>query len=199
MKKTFLILLAMALVLGVGTSIACAQGPGMYFSGNLGAVWVDDSDVTWFDGIRDEAEFDTGLGMTGAIGYNLGNGLRTEFEMGFRFNDVDRQFPEGIGGDVSSFSAMGNAFFDFMPGNQVSPFIGAGIGIANVEFDVDFWGEDDDTVFAYQFMAGVSYAVSYNMNIDLQYRYFATEDPNFDFFEAEYNTHSMMGGVRINF
>jgi hypothetical protein len=51
----------MALVLGVGASISCAQDPGIYFSVNLGAVWLQDSDVTWFDGIRDEAEFDTGV------------------------------------------------------------------------------------------------------------------------------------------
>ncbi|RJQ81276.1 MAG: porin family protein [Desulfobacteraceae bacterium] len=199
MKKEILVFLAIALIWGAGASIACAQSPGMYFSGNVGALLLEDSDVTWFDGVRDEAEFDTGLGITGAIGYDFGTGLRTEFEIGLRFNDVDRQFPDGLGGDFSSFSAMGNAFFDLMPGYRVSPFIGAGAGIANVAADVDFWGEDDDNVFAYQFMAGVSFAVAYNMKIDFQYRYFATEDPDFEFFEAEYKTHALMGGVRINF
>jgi opacity protein-like surface antigen len=197
MKRTFLILSATALVLVMGNSLTWAQG--MYFSGNLGAVWVEDSDITWFDGIRDEAEFDTGVAATGAIGYDLGTGLRTELEIGYRFNDVDRQFPGGIGGDVDSFSVMGNALFDFLPGRQISPFIGAGIGVANVEFDVDYWGEDDDTVFAYQIMTGVSLPVGYNMNLDFQYRYFATEDPDCDYFEAEYSTHSVMGGLRINF
>jgi opacity protein-like surface antigen len=183
----------------MGVEIATAQAPGMYFSGNVGAIWLKDSDVTWYDGDLDEAEFETGVGFTGAFGYDFGTGFRAEVELGFRFNDVDRQFPDGIGGEVYSSSFMGNAFFDFMPGYQVSPFIGAGIGVANVEFDVDYWDEEDDTVFAYQFMGGVSFAVSYNMYVDIQYRYFVTEDPDFDYFEAEYETHSVMGGFRMRF
>ena len=198
MRKTSLVLLSM-MVLGMCATIANAQGTGIYFSGNLGGIRVMDSDVTWYDGFQDEAKFDTGIVTTVAIGWDFGIGLRPEFELGFRFNEVDRQFPNGIGGEIYSSSIMGNLFFDFIPHQRVSPFIGAGVGFANVEVDLDFWGSDDDTVFAYQFMAGLSFAVSRNINIDLQYRYFATEDPEFDFFESEYKTHSVMGGIRIRF
>lgn len=198
MKKMSLAFL-MALVLAMSASIAFARDAGIYLSGNVGVVWVEDADVTWFDGLRDQFEFDAGLGTTIAVGYDFGYGLRTEFELGFRFNDLDRKFPGGIKGDIYSSSFMANVFFDLIPGQRFSPFIGAGAGLAYVDFDIDYWGQDDDTVFAYQFMAGVSYALNYNVSIDFQYRYFATEDPSFYFFEAEYKTHGLMGGFRFRF
>jgi len=45
---------------------------------------------------------------------------------------------------------------------------------------LDLIGSEDDTVFAYQIGAGAGYAVNKNITIDLKYRYFATEDPDFE-------------------
>jgi opacity protein-like surface antigen len=35
--------------------------------------------------------------------------------------------------------------------------------------------------------------------LDLQYRYFATADPDFDGTEAEYQTHNFFAGLRFDF
>ena len=106
-----------------------------------------------------------------------------------------------IDGDVKTLSLMANGFLDLMPNSQISPFFGGGIGIANVEADLDYpgLGSEDDTVFAYQVAAGVSFAASENVNIDVQYRFFGTSDPEFGMIEAEYQTHNAMIGMRFGF
>jgi len=45
----------------------------------------------------------------------------------------------------------------------------------------------------------VGYAMNENVTLDLQYRYFATEDPEFGVVDAEYATHNVYFGLRYNF
>ncbi len=200
MKKLSIVFLALALMIGLVVSTACAE---MYYSGNMGIVSAADSDIS--DGSDSgELSFDDGFAITGAVGYTLGYAARVELEMGYRANDVDKITLDGYGsgsidGDMTTISLMGNAYYDFASVGRFTPFIGAGIGLANIEAEFDLAGNEDDTVFAYQLAAGGSFAVSENLNIDLQYRYFGTENPDFDGLEAEYNTHNLIFGLRFNF
>lgn len=192
MKNLAITLVVLAVAMGLGISNASAE---MYFSGNAGAVWANDSDIDSVFGTG-EISFDPGFGITAALGHVYGNGFRSEAEFGYRNNDIDEI---SIDGDVTSLSFMVNGFYDFMPGNTFTPFVGAGIGFANVEGDIDGFGSEDDNVFAYQVAAGMAFAVNRSMNIDLQYRFFGTEDPDFDGLEAEYTTHNLMIGFRQSF
>jgi opacity protein-like surface antigen len=200
MKNLAITLVVLAAVMGLGIANASAE---MYFSGNAGAVWVNDSDID--DGFdTGEISFDTGFGITAALGHSYGNGFRTEAELGFRSNDIDEISIDGFGsasidGDISSLSFMVNGFYDFMLGNTFTPFVGAGIGFANVEGDIDGIGSEDDNVFAYQIAAGMAFPVNQSLKIDLQYRLFGTDDPDFDGLEAEYITHNLMIGFRQSF
>ena len=68
-------------------------------------------------------------------------------------------------GDISTTYLFANAYRDFEFENlPVTPYVGAGIGIGFVEVDYNLGGEslvdDDDTLFAYQVMAGASYDVN---------------------------------------
>jgi len=196
MKKQFVVLLALTIFLGLGVSAAFAAP---YVSGNVGAVWLEKTDF------GDEAEitFDTGFGITAAIGNAFENGLRGEVEFGYRTSDVD-DFDSDLGsdsnnGDISTISLMVNGYYDFMPKETICPFIGAGIGYANVDGDFDELGSDDDNVFAYQVAVGVAFAINPQTKIDVQYRYFDTDDGDFDDLEVEYGTHNAMLGVRYSF
>ena len=113
--------------------------------------------------------------------------------------DYTVNYSDSLGGDFVSSSLMFNGFVDLIPNGQICPFVGAGIGFANVEGDIDYYGSEDDNVFAYQFAAGMAFAVTQNIKFDLQYRYFATEDPEFYSLEAEYDTHNIMVGMRTSF
>lgn len=115
--------------------------------------------------------------------------FRAEGEIGYQKNDFDKVTGFGItlnaSGDVSCLSFLANGYIDFHNSTPFTPFISAGIGVANIDAN-DFRiggfliGSEDDTVFAYQMGAGVGYAVNKNITIDLKYRYFATEDPDFE-------------------
>lgn len=200
MKKAWFVLVAVGLVVGFGVSSASAK---TYVSGNLGAVIVNDADFNeGFD--TGEFTFDTGFGLTGALGGSLGNNCRGEVEFGYKANDIDKIAIDGLGsvnvsGDVTTISLMGNAYYDFPVTGSFSPFILGGIGFANVEADIDIAGSEDDSVFAYQLGLGGSLALSPELNLDLQYRFFGTSDPEFDGVEVEYNTQNLMVGLRYSF
>jgi opacity protein-like surface antigen len=110
-----------------------------------------------------------------------------------------------LNGDISSLALMINGFYDFNLGLPVTPFAGGGLGIARVRIDSDWLGVDSsDTVFAYQLGAGLAFALNPQVNIDLQYRFFATLDPELKFqsgerFDTEYMTHNVMLGLRYSF
>lgn len=194
MKKICVVGLAMALMLGGVVSSATAAP---YVSGAFGMVSMSDSDIS-APGFSAELSFDPGFGFIAAVG-NEFDGLRGEIEMAYRTNDVDKfssgGFSESVNGDISSLAVMGNLLVDLPLSESIRPFLGAGIGLANVDLD----GDDDDTVFAYQAIAGLGFPLTHVTTLDLQYRYFATADADFDGAEIEYQTHNFFAGLRFNF
>ena len=186
---------------------------GAFYVGiNAGATWVDDADFSiQGDDTDAELSFDAGYGVGLAFGHSYTNGMRSEVEVFYRANDIDEfSTPRRVidagesDGEVTSWGAMINGYYDFPASERIKPFIGAGIGYANVEYDSDNLEDSvDDDVFAYQAMAGCGIAVSKEVTIDLQYRFLATDDPEFDDsgieVETEYMTHNVMLGLRFSF
>ncbi len=190
---------------------------GLYFDLRGGLTSLSDSDLSEA-GVTGEAEFDNGYGIEGAVGYAHHSGFRGELALGYRNNDFDDVSVAGVsasgsgvnvGGQVESLSIMGNGYYAFDLGAGFKPFIGAGIGVAFLEAEVELshpsFGtiteSDDDTVFAYQGIAGVEYEIptdSATIALGVRYSYFATTDPDFGGIEAEYGTHNIMVGVRIS-
>jgi opacity protein-like surface antigen len=97
-----------------------------------------------------------------------------------------------------------NGYYDFTNSSQLTPYISAGIGVAQVEVnDLAVLGipvgSEDDTVFAYQLGVGVGYSVTDAITLDMKYRYFATADPDFDGIDGECASHNVYLGLRYNF
>lgn len=207
MKKKLLTIACCATLLSISTIAYSAEGP--YVSGNLGIGIASDSDVTQ-SGTTGTFESDKGLALGVAFGYGLGS-TRIEGEVAYQKNDLDKISISGIGsatidGDTSSTAFLLNGYYDFKNESALTPFISAGLGLAKVEVSeitVPGFGpvtsSSDDTVFAYQIGAGVGYAVNEKVTLDVKYRYFATSDPDFDGIEAEYSSHNIYAGVRVNF
>ncbi len=164
---------------------------GLYVSGNIGLAMLSDADAndSNLPGVTASREFDSGAAFTGAIGYGIEN-FRFEGEIGYQKNDFDEQEARGVSrdlsGDLTALSFLVNAYYDFPTSSNFTPFITVGLGLAQVDVnDLSFPGsrqasfDDDDTVFAGQVGAGVSYAVNEKFDIDLKYRYFMTEDLEF--------------------
>ena len=209
MKKNLLILFVCVPAFFFSASVYSAEG--LYVSGNIGFAMLSDSDITdsTLPGATITTEYDTGWTLGGALGYDF-NRFRVEGEISYQTNDVDKIGAMGVSfdasGDVSSLAFLINGYFDFVNDSGFTPYISAGLGYAKVEFNdlkvpaiSSLSAGDDDSVFAYQVGLGVGYAVTEKVTIDVKYRYFATEDPEFDTTTAEIASNNFLFGVRFNF
>ena len=187
-------------------SAPLAQAATPYVSASAGLALLSDSDIEEWGVTTEEAiEYKAGFAVNGALGLD-GGMYRIEGAVGYQVNDFDNIADEFVGIDpdqteVSILSFMANGYLDIeMPVSIVTPYLTAGAGVANVSFDYGDDDSDDDTVFAYQFGAGVGIAAVPNVMLDLGYRYFATEDVSpADDVEVSIASHNIMAGVRVNF
>ena len=208
---------AAALAMAVSGAAAAESLPeGIYLEGRGGITFLEDADLSG-SGVTGDAEFDTGFTFGGAAGYAHSSGFRGEVAVEYRDNDVDdlTGLAAGIGvnGDISTITAMVNGFFDIDLGSGFVPFIGAGVGFAHIDADVDLTSggasasltDDSDQVFAYQGIAGIAYHFTDSVAASVQYSSLATSDPEFDLsggsgsFDAEYESHNVMAGLRFTF
>lgn len=209
MKKNLLIIFVFVPVFLFSTSVYSAEG--LYVSGNLGFAVASDSDLTDSNvpGVTVNTEFDTGLVFGAALGYDF-NRFRVEGEISYQKNDVDKIGAQGVlfdpSGDTTALSFLVNGYYDFINRSAFTPYISAGLGFAQIEFNnldisgVGFSGSsDDDTVFAYQVGIGIGYSLSEKVTIDVKYRYFGTDDSEYDTTEAEFASNNFLFGIRINF
>lgn len=110
--------------------------------------------------------------------------------------------------DVTAF--MVNAYYHFPTNTLFTPYIGGGIGVAQVELANDPVapqpGDNKDTVPAWQLMLGLSFEEDPRALTEwnIGYRYFTTDDPEFDDGWGgktiiENDIHSLEAGVRFRF
>lgn len=178
---------------------------GLYIKGAGG--WNHTQEQDFSGGAS--GELDEGYAVSGAVGYNFGAGWRSELEVAYRNNDVDSlenaagaSLPSP-GGDVTSTAFMFNGYYDLPTGTALTPYVGAGIGLARVNVDYDSAGvniaDEDSTEFAYQGVAGLSYAISPNADLFAEYKYFATSDIDLGGgAEADYQNHTVLAGLKYN-
>jgi opacity protein-like surface antigen len=187
-------------------SVASAEG---YFGiGGMG-VFLEDSDLS---GLNDldlinesvEISYDTGWGAMILAGIE-GDLFRLEGEVAYRDNDIDEVEISGFtgevdDGDIQAVSGMINPYLQVDLGG-FRPFVGAGAGAANIEVDIN-GNENDDDVFAYQGIVGIAIPAGAT-TIDIGYRYFATDDPEFEIddsnrgVEGEYKSHNVYVAFRF--
>jgi opacity protein-like surface antigen len=112
-------------------------------------------------------------------------------------------------GSVTTTFVMANALYDFTAYGGFRPYIGAGLGVGFVNVDYSPSGvgivDDDDTVLAYQLIAGASFDVNERIALFGQYRYRATEDVETEvsLFDASLDIENrasvLEAGLRFNF
>lgn len=195
MNKLFAAGLALALLAGgVASSVAAAP----YVSGSFGLVSASDSSLSGETGTAGDLSMDSGFGFLAAVGNNF-DGLRGEAEIAYRTNDLNKTASGPATGEITSLSLLGNLLVDFAISENVRPFLGAGMGLAQIDSGSADLNKANDTVFAYQVIAGIGFPLTHITTIDLQYRYFATANPDFAGIEAEYETQNFFAGLRFDF
>lgn len=193
------VILAALVTILMTSSVQASEG--WYLNGTAGATLLSDSKISLSDGTTLDANFDLGYNLRGALGYSF-EMYRLEVEIGWWANSFNRI--QGIstdpGGEMTSLSLLFNSYFDFSNQSPWTPYIGLGIGLANVSVDgLTFPGVQDNTsaVFAYQFSAGIGFDISENVVLDLSYRYYAAQDAAINDADFPYATNSFSLGVRF--
>lgn len=192
---------------------ADAKGASMYVSGFAGFTVLPDSGLDQAGIFTSEFKYDTGLNIGGAIGYKWPVGIRSEAELSYRQNTIDFitltefGFPpisgSAVNSHVGAFAFMANLWYDIDTASDLIPYIGGGVGGANITYDFNGFSEDD-TVFAWQLGLGLGYQVTPGIVLFTDYRWLATTDPTipdpgFPDVKGEYSSHNVQFGVRAHF
>ena len=206
-----------ALGAAIGASMpAEAEGPYIGAFGGVSVLKDGELDVESGGMSYDlKVENDTGWTAGGALGYAFDFGLRAEAELAYRQNEIDKFHvmgtSVGVSGDTTALSALGNLWYDIPVSLAVRPFIGAGIGMAEIGMNHAQAGnaniiDDSDWVLAYQLGAGLAYQLSPGLDVTAEYRYFGTEDATLTLddntpgnADLEYRDHSVVLGLRYSF
>lgn len=163
-----------------------------------------------------------GGGVGVALGQIHGCNLRSELEFAFRSNGISGVEPgydqlgfTEVNGDVSSYSGMANAYWEFMrfPMRRIKPYIGGGIGFVSIDARLDNYGglsltperTLSDSSLAYQFITGLNYKATCCLDVFVEYRYFKADSfridpiPYWGGGEFDYETSNLFAGVRWKF
>ena len=172
-------------------------------------------------------DYDEGYSLSLMLGYALGNGLRLEAEAGYiknGFQEINVRTPgvfaaqletgeNKLEGDLSAKHLMMNAYYDINLGNDFVPYIGGGLGAAELSSEMESAGnllvDGGDCLFIYQVGAGLGYKISGyssgpDITVSLDYRYLASlkgtrfkQKLTGHFIEGEFGGHYIGGGIRL--
>jgi outer membrane protein OmpA-like peptidoglycan-associated protein len=198
-------ILLTAAAVAVTPTLAHAQ---WYVGVDAGASLLEDSKVKG-NNTQFKTSSDIGWLAQGQVGYAFGP-WKVEGELSFRDNGVDKVSAGNGHGSTTALATMANGVYEFLPDSRWHPFVGVGIGAANVDAGtVSRNGtnvyQGDDWQFAYQGFAGVGYDISRNVALKAQYRYFATLDydtkttPGNQGLTNEYHDHALLFGFTYKF
>lgn len=194
-----LTLAATALAVGLGATPVLAEQQSLYLGIGGGADWLHDIEA---EAGPDRINNDIGWAGVGTVGYRFSNGLRAEIEGAGHFNDGETRVA-GLDTDIRAWSAMGNLLYDFNLGSVIRPYVGVGVGTANVDVEIASVGSDAEWAFAYQAILGVGYPITDRFEAFIDYRYMATAGLDLGsggplMNEDEYRRHTVLAGVRLS-
>jgi len=175
-----------------GPYFAPAAGP--YFRFGLGPSFFENGQLTSF-GVPTSIgmQYNTGFASGAAVGYAFNQYIATEFELGFVGAEINNvQTPNFFSANSYIYNVpflVNIRLSNPIPRSIVTPYIGAGVGGSVVDFNTDgfgynfsaVYGDESDTVFAWQAFAGLRFQLNPNMSLGIGYKYFATDNPSFTY------------------
>jgi OOP family OmpA-OmpF porin len=173
----------------LSATAAAAQDASWYVQGNVGGNFQ--SEVNG----RPSAKGDTGWTVSGAAGREIGDGFRGEGEVLY----LDSSGKHAGSGDLKTIAGMVNGYYDFNRQGAWQPFVGAGVGFAQVKVDGGI-SDGDDTGFAYQLKVGVSHPFNDRLTGEVAYRYFGVNGLEFGNgpgrLDGDFTTQAVTVGLR---
>jgi OOP family OmpA-OmpF porin len=188
MKKA--LLAAAALVALPVMAQAQAPAPGFYVGAEGGLNWLLNTTI-----LGNSITPQTGFAAGGVVGYDF-VGPRVELEGVYRNNQHNVGFPgRAVSNQVGQLGILANLLYDFAPGSTITPYVGAGAGIAFVDGDSSL----GSTQFAYQGIIGLGWNVDSQFRVNLDGRYYGTTNPSVGGTTWSNNNFSVMLGLQIKF
>lgn len=202
--------LALALVAATCISAnAYAAGSGFYAGVAGDLIIPHETDAKDNTGNTGTFSFNTGYGGGLVVGRKLQSNLRIEVEGTYRIAGISAADSNGttiqVDSDVEITTGMANMFYDFDMGSSVAPYVGLGLGYSNVTVtkgtsgNTLLWKSDSDNVFSYQLALGLLCKLDKNWDLDLGYRYFGTQEANFDVVDLDFTSSNIKIGLNYNF
>jgi opacity protein-like surface antigen len=196
------------------------EDAGPYFRMGVGPSFFQNGQLSQFGGpVSGPVKYRTGLAAEGAFGWAFNKYVAADFEVGYVGAKIDSV--PGYNSDnsyVYNVPFLANVTLSYpIPRTIVVPYIGAGIGGADVVFDSDSFnpvsnpnnyvtGRENDVVFAWQAFAGLRFRLAQNLSLGIGYKFFATADPTFtyppDNFSVGFQgvrTHSVIASLEWRF
>lgn len=140
-------------------------GSGWYLRGDVSYNFASDVDGKISDNFGNSASFtfdtDDSSTFTVGFGYQFNDWFRGDVTYGY-----ERRGFENLGEKLRIQEIMANGYVDLGTFVGLTPYLGAGIGGANLSAN-----GDDTTELAWALMAGVSYDIASNVKLDLGYRF----------------------------
>lgn len=157
---------------------------GWYLRGDLGAYWGVISRAESAAPFANPTDSSLGQGMTAGLGVGIKTGwLRTDVTIDYA-TPMKYQGTVATPGDTTAkiqpTTGLFNGYLDLGTWYHVSPYIGAGVGASYTRVSgyassgaPPFSGDVDKTQWKLSWagMAGIAYAISHNLMIDVGYRY----------------------------
>ena len=217
-------------------------GGGLYLRGDIGYKIYGEPSGTYndygaFGDLRFERESLDDAWMIGVgVGYKFNRYFRSDITVDYEtaaqvtgYAPCGGCVPAGQfskeTSDIDVWTVMVNGYIDLTTWNNITPYVGAGIGAAWVNTSdtvsvnpvngggtstTEFDGSHSEWNFAWALMAGASYAVSDNFSIDAGYRYkdlgtaktvknISPNSPNSRIEYADLTAHEFRLGARYTF
>lgn len=216
MKRISLFVIALYLPL-VLCGPVMAQHTGPYVGAFLGGNYLLTAKGSDNQGSI-SLKFDPALQGSAVVGWDIASGNplgegRIELEYTRRSNPLNEvKFAEGTfkgDGNMVVDSLLVNFWGVFHSKSPWSPYVGLGLGAARMEAsDLKVIGQPlvngSSNVFAYQLGAGVDFALTNHLSLDLGYRFFNSSRPRFSeangqSLKMDYFSHSAILGLRFGF
>ncbi len=217
----FAFIITAALCAISGPALAADEAGNNYIAlrGGLGSIQDAELKVEGIDGLKQD--FKDARGVSLAYGRRFAPWFRGELEVGWLGMKADKLSYQGYELDLGDYSeqhflyGMVNLIAALPNATPITPFVGAGIGMAAAKLSYDLKRGSDqlssdsvDNVLAYQLMGGVILTPVSNLSLELRGRYigFGSQSQTESFEGQDIsmeldNTKVFMVdlGVRINF